>query len=101
MRLNFKAAGWLAASLIVLLAVGGISASADAPHPAPRQMKDIVTLSDAEFGRRFQSKTAAVNGIKLHYVIGGTGEPLILLHGCPKHGASGGPSCRRWRRGIP
>ena len=27
---------------------------------------------------------ARVNGIRMHYVIAGEGEPLLLLHGTPK-----------------
>ncbi|MEO6894319.1 MAG: alpha/beta hydrolase, partial [Ginsengibacter sp.] len=29
----------------------------------------------------FQNKYETVNGIKIHYVIGGKGEPLLLIHG--------------------
>lgn len=32
----------------------------------------------------FEHKTADVNGVKLHYVAGGAGEPLVLLHGWPQ-----------------
>jgi alpha-beta hydrolase superfamily lysophospholipase len=32
----------------------------------------------------FSHNTASVNGIKLHYVIGGHGPPVILLHGWPE-----------------
>jgi pimeloyl-ACP methyl ester carboxylesterase len=32
----------------------------------------------------FRSETARTNGINLHYVIGGQGEPLLLLHGWPQ-----------------
>jgi pimeloyl-ACP methyl ester carboxylesterase len=32
----------------------------------------------------FQSETAAVNGIKLHYVRGGKGPAVILIHGFPQ-----------------
>jgi pimeloyl-ACP methyl ester carboxylesterase len=28
--------------------------------------------------------TASVNGVRLHYVMGGQGEPLVLLHGFPQ-----------------
>ena len=31
----------------------------------------------------FSHHTASVNGIKLHYVIGGHGDPVVLLHGWP------------------
>src|SRR5215212_8155821 len=29
----------------------------------------------------FSHHTASVNGIQLHYVIGGQGDPIVLLHG--------------------
>jgi pimeloyl-ACP methyl ester carboxylesterase len=32
----------------------------------------------------FSHHTASVNGIQLHYVIGGHGNPLVLLHGWPE-----------------
>jgi pimeloyl-ACP methyl ester carboxylesterase len=44
-------------------------------------------LNDAELARSlgsFESKGAQVNGITLHYVEGGQGQPLILLPGWPE-----------------
>jgi pimeloyl-ACP methyl ester carboxylesterase len=35
-------------------------------------------------GKDFASETATVNGIKLHYVRGGKGPALILIHGFPQ-----------------
>jgi pimeloyl-ACP methyl ester carboxylesterase len=32
----------------------------------------------------FSHHTTSVNGIKLHYVIGGHGDPIVLLHGWPE-----------------
>ena len=32
----------------------------------------------------FSHNTVSVNGIKLHYVIGGHGDPVVLLHGWPE-----------------
>jgi hypothetical protein len=32
----------------------------------------------------FSHHTASVNDIQLHYVIGGQGDPVVLLHGWPK-----------------
>ena len=31
----------------------------------------------------FSHNTTSVNGIQLHYVIGGQGDPVVLLHGWP------------------
>ena len=38
--------------------------------------------------------TAQVNGIKIHYAMAGTGDPVVLLHGWPQ-------TWHEWRRGIP
>ena len=32
----------------------------------------------------FSHHTASVNGIQMHYVIGGQGDPIVLLHGWPQ-----------------
>jgi hypothetical protein len=32
----------------------------------------------------FSHHKASVNGIQLHYVIGGHGDPVVLLHGWPE-----------------
>lgn len=38
--------------------------------------------------------TAVVNGVRLHYVMAGSGEPLVLLHGFPQ-------TWREWHQMIP
>jgi pimeloyl-ACP methyl ester carboxylesterase len=42
----------------------------------------------------FSHHTAAVNGIQLHYVVGGEGDPVVLLHGYPQ-------SWYEWRQIMP
>ena len=41
---------------------------------------ETITLNDTEF----TSVTANVNGVDLHYVTGGAGDPVILVHGWPQ-----------------
>jgi pimeloyl-ACP methyl ester carboxylesterase len=55
---------------LVPLACASASAGASAGTPAPPA--------------GFRSETAHTNGINVHYVIGGQGEPLVLLHGWPQ-----------------
>ncbi len=44
-----------------------------------------MTNSDAAaFDKQFKHQTAEVNGVRIHYVIGGTGEAVVLLHGFPQ-----------------
>jgi pimeloyl-ACP methyl ester carboxylesterase len=42
----------------------------------------------------FSHHTASVNGIQMHYVMGGQGDPLVLLHGYPQ-------SWYEWRHIMP
>ncbi len=61
------------AALPILLALAGACANASASArvgPTPPA--------------GFRSEMTRVNGIDLHYVIGGKGEPLVLLHGWPQ-----------------
>lgn len=38
----------------------------------------------ADLDSRFTHHKADVNGVRLHYVIGGQGDPVVLLHGWPE-----------------
>lgn len=41
---------------------------------------------EAAFGRTFRREIATVNGdVRIHYVVGGEGPPLVLLHGFLQH----------------
>src|ERR1700710_1111414 len=42
----------------------------------------------------FKHQYAVVNGVKIHYVIGGKGEPLLLVHGF-------GQNWYMWNRLLP
>ena len=42
----------------------------------------------------FSHHTASVNGVQLHYVIGGHGDPVVLLHGWPE-------TWYEWRHVMP
>jgi pimeloyl-ACP methyl ester carboxylesterase len=61
---------------VLSIACAGLSA----PSPAQAQIDPAV----AELGNGFVSRTADVNGTTLHYVRGGAGPAVILLHGFPQ-----------------
>ena len=53
-------------------------------------MSDVATTT----GPAIAHHTALVNGVRLHYVLAGAGEPVVLLHGWPQ-------TWHEWRRVIP
>jgi pimeloyl-ACP methyl ester carboxylesterase len=53
------------------------------PTGAPAAPRDVDPAA-AELGTGFVSRTANVNGTTLHYVRGGNGPAVILLHGFPE-----------------
>jgi pimeloyl-ACP methyl ester carboxylesterase len=55
---------------------------------------DYTALQPASPPEGFKHQMASVNGINIHYVIGGTGEPLLLLHGF-------GQNWYMWNRLLP
>jgi pimeloyl-ACP methyl ester carboxylesterase len=60
---------------------------------------DSVKTTDADIKpaappSNFRHETSEVNGVKIHYVIGGEGEPLLLVHGF-------GQNWYMWNRLLP
>jgi hypothetical protein len=54
----------------------------------------MTTPLPAQLEHRFTHQTANVNGIRFHYVIGGQGLPIVLLHGWPE-------TWYMWRKIMP
>lgn len=71
--------------LWLILAAMVVTISSGAVQPTAAQTAAIQTkMSEQEFNRAFTHHKTVVNGINLHYVMGGKGEPLVLLHGFPQ-----------------
>jgi len=65
--------------LLAALSVFAISLQASEQHSAAAKTDAVRTL-----GLGFRSETASVNGTRIHYVRGGTGPAVILIHGFPQ-----------------
>jgi pimeloyl-ACP methyl ester carboxylesterase len=73
-------------SLIALAALALVSTTS-LPNLAQAAPKQTVDVSDAALVRAlpgFTSGEATVNGVRLHYVAGGKGSPVVLLPGWPQ-----------------
>jgi len=92
-------AKWLAPSLLLLLlnACSGPDTSGtnktDTVATVTQAQTDA-TLKPASPPANFKHQTALVNGVNIHYVIGGQGEPLVLVHGF-------GQNWYMWNRLLP
>lgn len=96
----------LAAAVAVLLLVLGCTADDPAAEPAGSPTVaagtgatgasafDAATRDDDAFNRQFTHEFAVVDDVRMHYVTGGTGPPLVLLHGWPQ-------SWYEWRGIMP
>ncbi|MFJ6676379.1 alpha/beta fold hydrolase [Actinosynnema sp. NPDC091369] len=69
-------------ALAVLLTISTTScatpgADASPPHAA-------ATRDDPAFQGTFRHESAEVDGVRMHYVTGGSGTPVVLIHGWPQ-----------------
>ncbi|SEQ16346.1 alpha/beta fold hydrolase [Lentzea albida] len=58
-----------------------ITACSAPPEPEPHT---ALTRNDPVFQKTFSHEFADVDGVRMHYVKGGTGSPVVLLHGWPQ-----------------
>jgi pimeloyl-ACP methyl ester carboxylesterase len=70
------------------LAIALLVATAAFARPAPAQQ--VAPPPQVEKGPQIESKFAEANGVKLHYLVTGQGDPVLLLHGF-------GQSSQMWR----
>ncbi|NNH75226.1 alpha/beta fold hydrolase [Nocardia uniformis] len=68
----------LSALLTIATACSGTTTTADVPAYA------VATQSDPQFDNTFRHEFADIDGVRMHYVTGGSGSPVVLLHGWPQ-----------------
>lgn len=69
-------------TLALLLTVG--TAACTTPTPAEVPPYAVATHNDPEFDNTFRHEFADIDGIRMHYVTGGSGTPVVLIHGWPQ-----------------
>jgi pimeloyl-ACP methyl ester carboxylesterase len=70
------------------------ASTGNSPITESPETKDPATLQPASPPPNFKHANATVNGINIHYVVGGTGDPLVLVHGF-------GQNWYMWNRLLP
>ncbi|MBP2335593.1 pimeloyl-ACP methyl ester carboxylesterase [Saccharothrix coeruleofusca] len=78
------------AAALTLLLTGTASCSPSPTPDTPAQASaqahahTAVTQDDPRFTDTFRHEFADVDGVRMHYVTGGSGTPVVLLHGWPQ-----------------
>ncbi len=85
--------------IAILLTLGVASCTTNSGKKTPTSEPELAKPNDAMLTpasppSNFKHATANVNGINIHYVIGGEGEPLVLIHGF-------GQNWYMWNRLLP
>ena len=80
-------------SLFFLIACNNQQSNTKSESTSANTNKNVI-VSPASPPANFKHQTANVNGINIHYVIGGEGEPLVLIHGF-------GQNWYMWNRLLP
>lgn len=69
-------------TLTLLLAIGTAACAAPTAREVPSYA--VATQGDARFDKSFRHAFADVDGVRMHYVTGGSGTPVVLIHGWPQ-----------------
>ena len=78
---NQAASKWLKVLQTGLIALLSLLSVPSAAQRTPQGISDAALVRSM---RGFTNDTATVNGIQIHYVTGGKGDPLVLLPGWPE-----------------
>ncbi|MCP2292190.1 alpha/beta fold hydrolase [Nocardia amikacinitolerans] len=70
------------AVLALLLTIGTAACATPAADNVPAYA--AVTQDDPRFTSTFRHEFADVDGVRMHYVTGGSGPPVVLIHGWPQ-----------------
>jgi hypothetical protein len=87
---NVKNKGIMVKVSIALVMIGIFISSLNLSHTAiaqqqPQQQTNAFNGTTFQIDNMtFSHRLAIVNGIQTHYVIGGQGNPIVLLHGFPE-----------------
>ncbi|MEU2253607.1 alpha/beta fold hydrolase [Nocardia xishanensis] len=70
-----------AVALTLLITMSAAACSTTTPDAAPYA---TATHGDPAFDDTFRHEFADVDGVRMHYVTGGSGTPVVLIHGWPQ-----------------
>ena len=82
---NITAITFLMIGIITTGTLSVFTSVSNQNHTAMAQQQQQPNGNSFQLGNMtFSHNTASVNGIQMHYVIGGHGDPVVLLHGWPE-----------------
>lgn len=88
---------WVIISILLATSISACDSQGKSTQPTAGTGNNntaVAAVKPASPPANFKHQTANVNGINIHYVIGGQGEPLVLVHGF-------GQNWYMWNRLLP
>ncbi|MFI6541292.1 alpha/beta fold hydrolase [Nonomuraea sp. NPDC050547] len=85
-RRLLRTAASVTLAVLLTFGAGACATPAAGPAPAPTSVPahTVATRNDPRFTSTFRHQFADVDGVRMHYVAGGSGPPVVLLHGWPQ-----------------
>lgn len=81
LRRYARAVGITAVATVLTLSAAACATEATGEEVPPYA---FVTKDDPAFDKTFRHEFADVDGVRMHYVAGGSGTPVVLIHGWPQ-----------------
>src|SRR4051812_44102316 len=96
LNLKSKTVQFLTFALLLLVLISCNKKTEETPvtETTPAASSETTETAPANPPANFKHDYAEVNGVKIHYVIGGKGDPLVLVHGF-------GQNWYMWNRLLP
>ncbi|KOX30086.1 alpha/beta hydrolase [Saccharothrix sp. NRRL B-16348] len=79
-----RSARTVASLALALMLTIGVAAACSAPTAGDVAPYAVATQNDPAFQGTFRHEFADVDGVRMHYVTGGSGTPVVLIHGWPQ-----------------
>jgi len=78
---------FLTTLVVTVIILSSLTLNINHTATAEQQQQSLPFIEDLSFDINnvtFSHHIASINGIQLHYVLGGQGDPIVLLHGWPE-----------------
>ncbi|MFE9319874.1 alpha/beta fold hydrolase [Nocardia sp. NPDC052278] len=81
---RFLRAACAVATVVLTLLITVGTAACSTPASTDVAPYAVATQGNPQFENTFRHEFADIDGVRMHYVTGGSGTPVVLIHGWPQ-----------------